>query len=67
MPEGLIESLAKQFGANRATVERYWNECKAGIHPTEEGKAGPGYGVVVNCVKAKLVARRKVRAIRKAE
>lgn len=52
MPAPLILALSKRYKVSRATVEGYWNECKAAIHPTEGGK--DGYGIVTNCVKAKL-------------
>lgn len=59
MPAGLISSLAKQYGADTATVEGYWRACADAIKPGDGG--GPGYGVVVNCVKAKLRNRKSGR------
>ena len=51
-----MELLAKNAGVSVGTVEGYWKACKGAIHPVEDGQAKgeAGYGVVVNCVKAKL-------------
>jgi len=59
MPAGLVTSLARKYGASVSTVEGYWNECKHAIEPSK----GPrdGYGIVVNCVKAKLRKRGRKR------
>ena len=59
MPVPMLKSLAARHGINLATVEGYWNECKATIKPVKEAKPGgrPSYGTVVNCVKAKCANR----------
>lgn len=54
MPVPMLKALAKRYGVSEATAEAAWNSCKSAIHPTEEGGKGPGYGVVVDCVKDKL-------------
>jgi len=56
MPIGLVKDLAKRYGLEVSTVEGFWNRCKSSIDP-EHGKAG--YGVVVNCVKAKCREAKK--------
>jgi len=60
MPRGLMELLAKNHGVSVSVVEAYWKQCKGAIHPVEDGrkKGEAGYGVVVNCVKAKLRKRK---------
>ena len=66
MPASVVKALAKEHGCSVQTVEAMWDACKKAIHPTEGGK--DGYGVVVNCVKAKLSKRkaaRDVAAVRK--
>jgi len=52
MPAGLIKSLAKRYGVSTERVESAWSACKGAIHPKSGGQ--DGYGIVVNCVKAKL-------------
>jgi DNA-binding transcriptional regulator YhcF (GntR family) len=52
MPTPLMRSLAEQYGVSLSTVERAWKACKDAIRPSSTGQ--DGYGIVVNCVKAKL-------------
>ena len=56
MPVPMVATLARRYRASRATVEKYWNECKHAIKPGEGEKE---FGLVVNCVKAKLRKRKK--------
>ncbi len=56
MPRGLMELLAKNAGVSVSVVEGYWKACKGAIKPSEKGGK---YGIVVNCVKAKLRNRGK--------
>lgn len=56
MPVPMVATLARRYRASRATVEKYWNECKEGIKP---GQGGKGYGLVVKCVRQKLAKRKK--------
>ena len=51
MPAGAIRGLAKRYGVTFERAEAAWNACKKAIDPDHK-KAG--YGVVMNCVKAKL-------------
>lgn len=68
MPAGTVKSLAEQYGVSPETVEKYWRQCESAIQPVQNPsmKKGsrPGYGVVTNCVKAKLRDHRKKGAIK---
>ena len=51
LPVPMLRNIARQYGLDLATVERYWNECRA--------SAGTNYGAVVNCVKKRAAAKSK--------
>ena len=58
MPSGALRSLATRYKVSVRTVESYWRHCRQAIKP----KAGKdGYGIVMNCVKAKLRNRKKTK------
>ena len=51
MPVPMVATLARRYKASRATVEKYWNECKQSIKP-KDGE--DGWKLVVGCVKNRL-------------
>jgi len=58
MPTAWVKALAQKHGVDEAVVEGYWNECKEAIRPVAKARGQQhGYGLVVNCVKRKLMRR----------
>ena len=55
MPVPWIVKYAKERNVTVRLLERYWADCMQGIEPGRKR----GYGLVVNCVKAKLRAHKR--------